>query len=88
MASVSDILGKIDAARNALEEAKTSVDGAGQETEEMITQSEGMELGATVEALEAVRTQIEELGQRVVAVTGGIDDLVTAIEAIRGTSSS
>jgi hypothetical protein len=88
MTSISNIVGELESTKNQLEGAKTAADGAIQQTEEMITQTEGMELEDTAEGLRMLKTQIEALAEQVVTFTAGLDDLVSAAEALRKNAPS
>jgi citrate lyase beta subunit len=88
MASISDIVGKLESTKEQLDAAKTEADGALQETQEMVTQAEGMELSDTAEGLIALHQQIEAYGEQIVALAAGLDDLVTATEAFRTNATS
>jgi len=87
MASVSEIVNELESTKNQLEEAKTAVDGAGQQTDEMITQTEGMELEDAAEGLRMLKTQIDELGEQILTLTNGMDELIAAAEAIRNNAT-
>jgi hypothetical protein len=86
--SISEIVSELESTKSQLEAAKTAADGAGQQTEEMITQAEGMELEDTAEGLRTLKTNIEHFGEQIVALASGVDELVDAAEALRNHSSS
>jgi hypothetical protein len=65
MASISEIVGELESTKSQLEEAKTAADGAVQQTDEMITQSEGMDLEQTAESLRTLKTQVEAVAEQV-----------------------
>ena len=87
MASVSDVVGELEAIKGQLEAAKGTVDSAIGKTEEMIGQATAMELTATVEGLQALHAQITEYGEQVAGLSGGVDPLIEATEALRDSSS-
>jgi prefoldin subunit 5 len=88
MASISEIVSELESTKNQLEAAKTASDGAGEQTAEMITQAEGMELEDTAEGLRTLKTGIEQFGEQIIALASGVDELVSAAEALRNNSSS
>ena len=87
MTSISSIVGELESTRNQLEGARTAADGALQQTEEMITQAEGMELEDTAEGLRVLKAQIEEMTEQIVNFAAGVDELVTSAEGLRRISS-
>lgn len=88
MASVSEIINELESTKSQLEAAKTASDGAREQTAEMITQAEGMELEDTAESLRTLKASIESFGGQIVGLASGVDELVTAAEAIRNNASS
>jgi hypothetical protein len=87
VASVSEIVGELESTRSQLEEAKTAADGAGQQTDEMITQTEGMELEDTAEGLRMLKTQIEAVAEQILTLVNGMDELIAAAEAVRNNAT-
>ena len=87
MASVSEIVNELESTKSQLEQAKTANDGAGQQTDEMITQIEGMELDDAAEGLRTLKSQIEAMGEQIVALAAGVDELVSAAESLRNNTS-
>lgn len=83
MASVSDVVGELESAKGQLEAARATVDNAGAKTDEMIGQAQAMELVAAVEGMRELRGQIDALMEQVAAVSGGVDALITAADALR-----
>jgi hypothetical protein len=82
MASVSDIVGELEAVRSGLEAAKQKVEDAGSKAEEMITHTEGMELTAAAEALRALHSMLADFTEKVDNLNGELDGLLTAAGAI------
>jgi hypothetical protein len=82
MASVSDIVGELEAIKGQLEAAKQKADDATSKTEEMISQTDGMELTAAAEALRALHAMIADFAEKFDNLNGDLDGLLTSAQAI------
>jgi prefoldin subunit 5 len=87
MASITEIVGELENTKNELEEAKTAAEGAEHQTDEMITQSEGMDLEDKAESLRMLKTQIEAMSQQILTLTGELDEIISNAEAIRNSGT-
>ena len=87
MVSIGEIVSELESTKSQLEAAKTASEGAEEQTGEMITQAEGMELEDTAEGLRTLKSSIESLGEQIVGLASGVDELVSAAEALRNNSS-
>jgi hypothetical protein len=83
VASIREIVSKLESTKNKLGGAKTSADGAGERTGEMATQAEGMDLEDAAKGFRALRSRIDVMGERIVALGIGVDELVETAEALR-----
>ena len=82
MASIGDIVGRLESAKHKVASAITSAESAVQQTEALTTQAQGMDLEDTATGLEGLRARIEGAGTEIIDVNDGFEKLIAAAEAI------